>query len=170
MATFSKFINIFCPNSNKKVIGFDIFDHDHKDDILNKDSMIDKIAMNTVYSRVNTSDLSLESVETRLLNMNLDRKHMLIKGDVETTLPSFLEENPGFRTALIYIDVDLERPTYNALKYLWDRLLPGGIIVFDDYNFGNIKNVVDYYVQRNIISKYDVDIIDTNLHYIYKIW
>jgi hypothetical protein len=51
------------------------------------------------------------------------------------TLPQFLEKNPGFRTSLIYIDVDLERPNYYALKYLWDRLLPGGIIAFDEYEY-----------------------------------
>ena len=35
----------------------------------------------------------------------------------------------------LYIDVDIERPTYVTLKYFWDRLLPGGIIVFDEYEY-----------------------------------
>jgi hypothetical protein len=36
---------------------------------------------------------------------------------------------------MLYIDVDIERPTYFALKYLWDRILPGGIIAFDEYEY-----------------------------------
>jgi hypothetical protein len=135
IATFSKFVEIFCPNSNKKIIGFDIFDDTNKEKILEKDGKFDKEKMEVVYSKVNKSDLSLESVTARLDKMNINKKYNLIKGDVVETLPEFLKENPGFRCSLIYIDVDLERPTYYSLKYLWDRLLPGGMIVFDEFEY-----------------------------------
>ena len=135
IATFSKFVDVCCPNSNKRVIGFDIFDDIHKADILEKDGVFDKTTMNVVYSKVDSSELSISSVYTRLDGMNIPKKYTLVKGDVEDTLPVFLKENPGFRASLIYIDVDLERATYNSLKYLWDRLLPGGIIVFDEYEY-----------------------------------
>jgi hypothetical protein len=133
VATFSKFLDIHCPNSNKKIIGFDIFNPDNSDNILNKDNIDDKNNMNIVYSRVNKYDRSLESVTNNLDNMKLNKKFMLIEGDVEDTLPKFLLENQGFRISLLYMDVDIERPTYIALKYLWDRILPGGVIVFDEY-------------------------------------
>lgn len=135
IATFSKFIEIFMPNSNKKVIGFDIFDDSMKEQILDKDGMFDKEKMNIVYSKVNQSELSLESVTARLDSMNIHKKYMLVRGDVEETLPKFVQINPGLRVSLIYIDVDLDRPTYATLKYLWNRLLPGGIIVFDEYEY-----------------------------------
>jgi hypothetical protein len=67
--------------------------------------------------------------------MEIHKKYLLVEGDIEETLPHFIQENPGFRASLIYIDVDLERPTYAALKYLWDRLLPGGYILFDEYEY-----------------------------------
>jgi len=70
-----------------------------------------------VYSKVPESELSLNNVTKRLDNMELHKKYILVKGDVEETLPKFLEENPGFRISLLYIDVDLDRPTYNGLKY-----------------------------------------------------
>ena len=140
IATFSKFLEIYCPNSNKKIIGFDIFDKNN--DILDKDTEIDKKNMNVVYNKVKSDELSLENVIKRLDNMNIDKKYILIKGDVVDTLPVFIEENPGFRVSLIYIDVDLERPTYYALKYLWDRLLPGGIIIFDEYEFHKFSESV----------------------------
>lgn len=135
IATFSKFVEIFCPNSNKKIIGFDIFDDMNKEKILEKDGKFDKEKMEVVYSKVNQSELSLDSVTGRLDKMNINKKYNLIKGDVVETLPEFLKENPGFRCSLIYIDVDLERPTYHSLKHLWDRLLPGGIIVFDEFEY-----------------------------------
>lgn len=135
VATFSKFIEVFSSHSNKKIIGFDIFDDVEKEKILDRDTASDKRYMNTVYSKVETSDLSLESVQNRLDGMNIEKKYSLIRGDVMVTLPIFLKENPGFRASLIYIDVDLERPTYHALIHLWDRLLPGGMIVFDEFEY-----------------------------------
>ena len=135
MATFAKFCEIYCPNSNKKIVGFDIFDNVKSDEVLNKDNAIDKANMNTVYGKVDSSELSLSSVQGRLDSMNIDKKYILVQGDVEETVPKFVKENPGFRASLIYIDVDLERPTYYSLLHLWDRLLPGGIILFDEYEY-----------------------------------
>jgi hypothetical protein len=157
VATFSKFLDIHCPNSNKKIIGFDIFNPDNSDNILNKDNIDDKNNMNIVYSRVNKYDRSLESVTNNLDNMKLNKKFMLVEGDVEDTLPKFLLENSGFRISLLYMDVDIERPTYIALKYLWDRILPGGVIVFDEYEYHKFSEscgVEKFLKERNI--KYNI--------------
>src|SRR3990172_10567103 len=60
VATFSKFIDIFCPNSNKKVIGFDIFDKQEGENILKNDSLIDQETMNLVYQRVDSDELGIK--------------------------------------------------------------------------------------------------------------
>jgi hypothetical protein len=156
IATFSKFLEIYCPNSNKKVIGFDIFQQ-NSHEILSKDMKLDKNNMNVVYSRVNMDELTLESVEERLTNMKIHKKYILVQGDVEESLPMFLEKNPGLRVSLLYIDCDIERPTYYSLKYLWDRILPGGIILFDEYEHHSFSesNGVDKFLKENNI-KYDI--------------
>lgn len=153
VSTFLKFIEVFCPNSNKKVIGFDIFDTSEGENILNKDTKDDKQFMKSVYDRVDHSELSLESVTNRIKNLNID-KFKLINGDVEITMPKFLEENRGFRASLIYIDVDLERPTYHTLKNMWDRLLPGGVILFDEYEYHSFSesNGVDKFLKEKGIK------------------
>lgn len=154
IASFSKFIEIYCPNSNKKILGFDIFGTLEADEILNKDSKLDKDSMNIVFNRVDSNELSLDSVMSRLSNTNISTdKYELIKGDVETSIPKFLEENPGFRISLLYIDVDLDRPTYYALKYLWDRILPGGVILFDEFEyhkFTESNGVEKFLKEKNI--------------------
>lgn len=143
VVSFSKFIEIYCPNSNKKVIGFDIFDVIEANEILEKDSDVDKATMGVVYNRVDYNELTIESVKNRILKSNVrEEKFKLVKGDVQESLPKFLEDNPGFRASLIYIDVDLDRPTYYSLKYLWDRLLPGGIILFDEYEYHKFSESV----------------------------
>lgn len=136
ISSFNKFIQIYCPNSNKKVIGFDIFDTIEASNLLDKDGTFDKNNMITVYDRVDSNDLTLESVKKRLESTKINTdKYKLVKGDVESSIPTFLHENPGFRISLLYIDVDLERPTYFTLKHLWERILPNGVILFDEYEY-----------------------------------
>jgi hypothetical protein len=56
----------------------------------------------------------------------------LIDGLIETTLPSFLEENKHHPYSLIYLDTDLYKPTKLVLELCWDRVPPGGMIAFDE--------------------------------------
>jgi hypothetical protein len=135
VASFVKMLEIYNNNSIKKVIGFDIFNPKNASIILDSYNDVDKNSMNMVYSRVSESDRTLESVNNNLQKMGIKDKYLLIEGDVAITLPKFIEENKGFRISLLYIDVDIEEPTYNTLKFLWDRVVPGGIIVFDEYEF-----------------------------------
>jgi hypothetical protein len=159
VASFLKFLDIYCHNSIKKIIGFDIFDPENSNIVLQKDNENDKQKMQDVYNRVNVLDRTLENVSFKLKNIN--DNFILIEGDVEQTLPKFTSENPGFRISLLYIDVDIERPTYNSLKYLWDRVVPGGIIVFDEYEyhkFSESSGVDRFMKERNII----LNLISTN--------
>lgn len=57
----------------------------------------------------------------------------LINGQIEETVPKFVEENPGVRFSLIHFDCDLYAPTKVALDSFWDRLSRGGILLFDEY-------------------------------------
>jgi len=153
MATWIKFLDVFCPNSNKKVLGFDIFSPSEGQSILDKDGEFDKDKMNVVYAKTNENDLLLETVNKKLSALSLNNRHILVQGDIEVSLPKYLKENPGFRASLVYIDVDLERPTYAALKHIWDRLLPGGMILFDEYEyhkFSESNGVEKFLKERNL--------------------
>jgi len=171
IATFSKFVDIYCHHSNKKIIGFDIFDPMNAQKILEKDQKIDKETMELVYSKVDNDERTLQSCINRLENMNLDKKYILVEGDCEMTIPKFLEENPGFRISMLYIDVDIERPTYVALKYLWDRILPGGVVLFDEYEYHKFSEStgVDLFIKESNIK---LDLKSTNWMaptcYVYK--
>jgi O-methyltransferase len=37
--------------------------------------------------------------------------------------------------SLVHIDVDVYRSAKDAFRFVWDRLSPGGMVVFDDYGF-----------------------------------
>ena len=58
----------------------------------------------------------------------------LIKGNVFDTLPNYLEKHPETRLSFLHLDMDVKEPTDFALELLYERVVPGGLIVFDDYN------------------------------------
>jgi hypothetical protein len=80
-----------------------------------------------------------------------DADFELIEGDVSLTSQNFVERRPGFKIALLYLDMDIEQPTYDALNHFWDRMSTGGIVVFDEYahhQWSESKGV-DRFVKEN---------------------
>ena len=59
--------------------------------------------------------------------------YRFVAGDITITLPQFLEEHPHKRAAMIHIDVDVYEPSRVILDKMYKRLVPGGLIVLDDY-------------------------------------
>ena len=158
MATFIKFLEIFCTHSNKKVIGFDLFDANNK--II--DTFENGKAMKPVYNKVTNIELSSENIKKKLLNVNSDNsKFILVEGDVCKSTKQFVNENPGFRISLLYIDLDLNEPVYESLKNLWDRILPGGYIIFDEYEYHKFDEStgVDRFIKN---FKLNYEVVSTN--------
>jgi hypothetical protein len=57
----------------------------------------------------------------------------LVKGWFDRTLPSFLDENGQQNIALLHVDCDLYSSTQVIFQQLKNRIVPGTIIVFDEY-------------------------------------
>jgi hypothetical protein len=56
----------------------------------------------------------------------------LVPGWFEDSLPAFLKANPG-PVSFLHIDCDLYSSTRTVLHYLNERIVPGTVIVFDEY-------------------------------------
>jgi hypothetical protein len=80
-----------------------------------------------------------------------DRLH-LVEGDACKTFPAFLSQNPGVRFRFVLMDFDIYEPTKAVLDLIYDYMVPGGIIAFDEYAFpewaGETKAVDEF------LSKY----------------
>ena len=76
----------------------------------------------------------------------------LIKGDVADTIPEYLSKYPELKIALLHIDVDVYKPSIEILNYLYDRVVAGGIIMFDDYGAvaGETRAVDEFFSQRRV--------------------
>lgn len=56
----------------------------------------------------------------------------LVVGLFEDVLPRFLAEHPG-PVAFVHVDCDLYSSTRTVLQHLGDRLVPGTVLLFDEY-------------------------------------
>jgi hypothetical protein len=152
--TFLKLKNIFNPNSSKKVIGFDFFNTDEL--IKSIQNGQDKEPMNTLFDSRNFkhTDSFKTQLENNILEAGFNQSEfMLIAGDVSLTTKDFSKNNPGFKIALLYMDVDLELPTYDVLTNLWDNMTKGGLIVFDEYGhhkWSESKGVDRFLEEKNL--------------------
>lgn len=81
----------------------------------------------------------------------------LIKGNAEETIPKFVEENPGLRISLLHFDVDLYKPTKVALEHLWELVVKGGVVLFDEYALrpwqGESKAVDEFFKDKDVEIK-----------------
>jgi hypothetical protein len=151
LATWLKIIEMNEPNSIKKVIGFDFFNPDFVKEL---DDAIDKATMSQVFDRCEDLDkieISKEGINKKLIKCGFKPdKFELVQGDVSDTSKSFLEDKPGLRISVLYLDLDLDIPTYNALNNMWDRVVDGGVVVFDEYAYHNWSesNGVDRFVKE----------------------
>ncbi len=158
--TFLKLKATFNPNSSRKVIGFDFFNTDELVESINDG--LDKEAMDVLFKQRHFSHDSLfkERLHAQILSHNFaETDFQLVQGDVSISTKQFAEENPGFKISLLYMDLDLEEPTYNTLKNLWSNVTKGGIIAFDEYGYHKWSESkgVDRFIEENNLQIHSLD-------------
>ncbi|MEM1416754.1 MAG: TylF/MycF/NovP-related O-methyltransferase [Myxococcota bacterium] len=74
----------------------------------------------------------------------------LVPGDINETVPDVAASRPELRIALLHVDVDVYVPTKTILEHLYPRLVPGGLLVLDDYGkvAGETRAVDEYFAAR----------------------
>lgn len=46
-------------------------------------------------------------------------------------------DQPGTAFSFVHVDVDMYQSVMDAIAFFWKRMMPGGMILFDDYGFGS---------------------------------
>jgi len=86
------------------------------------------------------ADTSQEIVET-LLKGKYD-KYKVLKGifpdDTQHLVPA------GEKFGFCHIDVDVYESAKDIVDWIWDRLIVGGVIVYDDYGFHTCNGITSY--------------------------
>jgi len=99
-------------------------------------------------------ELFKRDFDTFIKQTSLTERLHIVRGDVLETLDEFLREWSGLRYSLVYLDMDLYEPTKLCLERLWDSIVPGGIVVLDEYGLpefpGETKAVDEFIKDKNI--------------------
>ena len=132
LMSWAKLSTILEPeNLTRRIYGFDTFDG--FPNLGDKDE--------NEHTQTHIGDLrasSYEELQELIALYDKDRflghipKVYLIKGDIGTTAPKFVEENPHLLVSLLFIDCDLYEPTKAALRTFLPRMPQGAVIAFDE--------------------------------------
>jgi hypothetical protein len=145
----------------REFYGFDTFDgfpEVHKNDISDVQWKKGDFANNS-YDRL-----------TEIINIHnsyyyIPTNFKLIKGDVNETVPLFIENNKHILISLLYLDLDIYEPTKTALKYFLPRMAKGSVIAFDELNYKSFPGET-IAVLEELGTKYRfVNLLNSHINY-----
>jgi predicted O-methyltransferase YrrM len=58
---------------------------------------------------------------------------------IEGAVPETLAQVNARRIAYLHLDMNNPKPETAALRYFWDKLTPGAVILLDDYAFAGYE-------------------------------
>ena len=124
---WAKLIQIFNPLSARRVVGFDTFGE------FPAASEADR-----QFARELCAEAAYEGTDPKALMdaaraCGVAHRVELVAGDAAATIPAYAAATAGLRIALLNLDFDTAAPTRAALEALYDRVVTGGVIVFDEY-------------------------------------
>lgn len=132
------FSSIFEPyNHSRRIIGFDTFsgfpEIDEKDI-----SPYSSEHLRVGFFETNKNILEEIQQLVALHDQNRPLGHIpkveLAVGEATKTIPQYIETHPHLLISLLYLDFDIYEPTKVALEHLYPRVVPGGIVAFDELN------------------------------------
>ena len=87
----------------------------------------------------------------------MENEIKIFEGFFEESLNNFEEDN---KISFLHLDVDLYSSYKTCLEKLWDHMIIGGIVVFDEYHdkrWPDAKDAIDeFFKPRGIKVKLDV--------------
>lgn len=100
------------------------------------------------FSHYRGQTLSVERVKEICDKMGVSSRTEIIKGWFEDTLPKYRNE----KIALLRIDGDTYHSTKTTLETLWDSVVSGGIVIFDDYYGwdGSRQALYEFFVSKKV--------------------
>lgn len=88
-------------------------------------------------------------------------KHQVIQGDVTKTLPEYFLGHPEAQVALAYFDLATQDATRIAIEAMEDRLMPGSMLVLDEFGHSQYPGETQAY--RDALSRRKHEIRKSNL-------
>lgn len=158
-ATFRNLLN----KKSKKIIGFDMFGK-FPETSFGKDQKL----RTKFIKDAGSYSISKKQLMQIMKRKKLSEKIELVEGDITSTIPKYVKNNPNLKISFLNLDTDIYEPAVTILEYLYPRIVKGGVLVLDDYGVfpGETKAVNEYFGKKDIkINKFS---FSKTPHYIIK--
>ncbi len=143
---FATFRNLFEAEHSRKIIGFDMFgkfpETKFEGDKKYRKKFIDSAGENSITEKELAEVFELKNL----------KNYELVKGDINQTIPEYVKNNPHLKIALLHIDTDVYEPAVTILREMYEKVVKGGIIAFDDYGTfpGETQAVDEFFKDKKV--------------------
>lgn len=146
---FCTFRELLENERSRKIVGFDVF---------SEFPSVAKVESDITFvenwnKQFNDDFTKKEDIEQSLRHKKIENVE-LVKGDILETVDEYLKREPHTRIALLHIDTDVYEPAKYGLEKLFDRVVKGGIVAFDDYATVEGETLAI----EEVLKNYDYDI------------
>lgn len=150
LVRFATFRELLESPKSRRIIGFDAFGAFPEPDAADPQAGPDK-AFVAGWERGAGQGICVDELRGVLANKGIGNVD-LVPGDIRETLPAWVRAHPAWRVALLHIDTDVREPAALGLELLYDRVVPGGVVVLDDYGTecGGTAAVEDFFAGRGV--------------------
>ncbi|MFT5126017.1 MAG: hypothetical protein ACI9TH_004219 [Kiritimatiellia bacterium] len=143
---FATFREILESPHSRKLIGFDAFGKFPEQGNAHDQAFVERF-----------EGAAGEGISTDELEKVMEHKgfgnYELVQGNILQTVPDYVTAHPELKIALLHIDTDVYEPASVILNNLYDRVVSGGLIVFDDYATvpGETQAVDEFFADKDVV-------------------
>ena len=143
---FCTFREILESPYSRKILGFDAFGKFPEQENPDDKSFVKK------FEGAAGDGISVEELKEVLTHKKFEN-YELIQGDITQTIPEYIINHPELKISLLHIDVDVYKPSVTILNHLFDRVVSGGLLVFDDFATvaGETKAIDEFFADKHTI-------------------
>jgi hypothetical protein len=155
LARLAMFRKLFGGNSSKKILAFDTFG-----EFPNTKYEPDKKRRKQFVENAGSESISKRQMRKVLKQKKCEDNLELVKRDITSTVPKYIENNKQLKISLLHLDTDIYEPAKVILKKMFPRVSRGGMVVVDNYGKfpGETKAVDEFLEDKN--KKYTVKKFD----------
>jgi hypothetical protein len=128
LVRWATFRQLFGGPMSRHIVGFDMFG-----EFPGTEWEDDKPVRERFIQAAGSVSISAQQLREVLEHKGIADNVELVEGDICQTLPAYVAEHPALAVSLANLDTDIFEPAVTTLECLWDRIVPGGILVLDDF-------------------------------------
>jgi len=148
LVRWATFRQLFGGPESKSIVAFDVFG-----EFPETGWEPDKAVRDRFIDAAGSQSIGVDQLRSVLKHKGIGANVDLVQGDITETLPAYVEAHPQLTISLLNLDTDVHEPAVTILECLWPRIVPGGVLLIDDYGvFPGETSAVDAYFEDKPVT------------------